>query len=156
MRWKGFQSDKSDRESACVWVCFSRAEIFRLTQPSLHYLTTVQTTATMIVAVCCRIVVLYSQENRCLLLPAVTVQRKECGQPEISHKITAHFQGSDFSSGPIVPETICGVLEKESVVTKYAEYFWKNSLHDYDYNLLIWSQSVTHKKGHSPDCQLWL
>lgn len=72
-----------------------------------------------------------------LLLLAVAVQRKECGQPEISHKITAHFQASAFSSGPIVPETICGLLEKESVATKYAEYFKRIVCMTTNYDLLI-------------------
>lgn len=33
-------------------------------------------------------------------------------------------------NGPIVSETICGALEKESLATKYVKYFEKNSLQD--------------------------
>lgn len=63
--------------------------------------------------------------------------------PEINHKITAHFQGSDFSSGPIVSETISGVLEMESVA--YTKEFERIVCITINYNLLIWSQSVTHR-----------
>lgn len=134
----------------CVCVCWTiwlyQVEILQLTQPCLHYLITGQATRTMIVVVvCCRVVVLYSQENR----SSYCCPEERVWSPEISHKITAHFQDSDFSSGPIVSETICGALEKESGATKYAKYFERIVCMTINYNVHIWSQQrdmVLHTK----------
>lgn len=82
------------------------------TRPHLHYLTTGQTTRTIIVvAVCCRSVALYSQENRCCVC--------ECGHLKSATKLQLALKCPDLSIGPIVSETICGVLVKERKAPKY-------------------------------------
>lgn len=78
--------------------------------------------------VCRRVVVLCSQEKR-------SCPEERVRSPEISHKITAHFQDLDFSSGPIVSETICGALEKESGVAKYAKHFERIVCKTINYNV---------------------
>lgn len=77
---------------------------------------------------CHRVVVLCSQEKR-------SCPEERVRSPEISHKITAHFQDLDFSSGPIVSETICGALEKESGVAKYAKHFERIVCKTINYNV---------------------
>lgn len=66
--------------------------------------------------------------------------------PEISHKITAGFPFLDLS-GPIVSETIYGVLEKESVVSNASKYFERIVCMTTNNNYPILSQSF-------PDYQL--
>lgn len=161
-----FQSDKSDRNRECVYMrvgqsVFNHVEVFRLTRSRLQCLTTGQTARTMIVvAVRCGIVALYSQENRCCCCCWPLLSR---GKSAVTWNLPQNyslFQCPDFSVGPIVSGTICGVLEKESLATKYENYFERIVWMTVNHRFLIWSQSVTYKRtwdvvltaswGHTP------
>lgn len=78
-----------------------------------------------------------------LLLLAVAVQRKECGHLKSATKLQLTFNARIFQIGSVVPETICGVLKKESLVTKYSKYSKRIVFRTINQNLVIWSQSVT-------------
>lgn len=119
--------------------------IFQLTRPRLHYLTTGQTTRTMIVAaVCCRIVVLYLQEN-CRCYCRLFLSR---GKSVVTWNQTQNYSSLPrlwfFKWAYCVWDNLWCAGKRKRII-KYAKYVERIACMTINYILLIWSQLVEHR-----------